>query len=167
MPILVRTGRAYPRSVQPPSVHDQLREALGDVPELLPADPNAEARLNTRSVSRATDEPVDAGAISSLLAEIADTWLCRCQAPATFYAWYDAQAGQLRFSVTSSEPTDLPFGADVRLLPDSTEVVGAFADDPSPGVIKWDDLSDVSGVDVGHAASPVLPVWAVRLPNRV
>lgn len=161
-----RCSRQYPRFVQPPSVHDQMREALGDEPVLSPSDPNVEARLNTRSVSRAPDESVDEGAIRSLLAEVADTWLRRCQTPATFYAWYDTQAGQLRFSVSSSEPADLPFGSDVRLLPDPSDVVRALTDDPSPGTIKWDYLSDGPEKDVGHDERPVLPVWAVRLSDR-
>src|SRR5687768_17653792 len=31
--------------------------------------------------------------------------------PATFYAWHDAQAGQIRFSVARGGFPDLPFGA--------------------------------------------------------
>jgi hypothetical protein len=98
--------------------------------------------------------------LAALLSHLAGTWLANCGGSATFYAWYDGQAGQLRFSLSSSAPADLPFGGAVRLLSGVSEVVQAFARDSSPGLIAWEDLA-VDEEDFNPEAA-VLPVWAVR-----
>lgn len=140
----------------------QLLGSLDDEPVLSPSDPGAEVRFNTRWVSRSDAEAPPADAVERRLVEVAETWLGKCSDAATFYAWYDEQAGQLRFSLSSARPEDLPFGATVRLLTDPSSIVATFLADPHPGVIFLEELADVSDEDEKELSAYELPVWAVR-----
>ncbi|MBG0827647.1 hypothetical protein HS041_07710 [Planomonospora sp. ID67723] len=74
--------------------------------------PNAEARSNL-VVFDFDPEDFDALLVGQALDAVGDQLNERfadVPGPVTFYAWYDEQAGQLRCSVASAEPDDLPFG---------------------------------------------------------
>ncbi|MER6251536.1 hypothetical protein ABT224_09195 [Streptomyces sp. NPDC001584] len=61
---------------------------------------------------------------------------------ATFYAWHDAQAGQLRCSTGSVPPDALPFGGLYAASDDLDAIVAEFLTDESPGSVLWSDLED-------------------------
>lgn len=83
---------------------------------------------------------------------------------ATFYVWHDEQAGQLRCSVSSLPPDDLPFGGSYRPTDDLGIIATSFLSDDTPGVVAWEDLepagADESQPD-GHY--PPFAVWAFDL----
>ncbi|MGW7110390.1 hypothetical protein ACWGHU_30025 [Streptomyces xanthophaeus] len=81
---------------------------------------------------------------------------------ATFYVWYDAQAGQLRCSTASLPPAELPFGGGYALCGDLTVVVGAFLDDSSPGLVPWAELREGPAEEPSEPFPP-LAVWALPL----
>jgi hypothetical protein len=86
--------------------------------------------------------------------------------PVTFYAWYDEQAGQLRCSVASVEPDDLPFGGWFRPVDSPMPVLALMAADAQPGVVPWADLSEVSAEEAASLDEQVeysFPVFAVKL----
>lgn len=86
--------------------------------------------------------------------------------PVTFYAWYDEQAGQLRCSVASVEPDDLPFGGRFRSVDDPAPVLALMAADVQPGVVPWADLREVSAEEAAGPDEQVecsFPVFAVKL----
>ncbi|MFE6840865.1 hypothetical protein ACFVFI_39385 [Streptomyces sp. NPDC057705] len=80
---------------------------------------------------------------------------------ATFYVWYDEQAGQLRCSTGSVPPDALPFGGNHVACDDLGPIVEAFLTDGEPGFIAWADLDDVqsraeeTGVEPEDAPFPV------------
>ena len=133
-----------------------------EVPVLDPGDPLAEVGANTYGVTLSEQERSDAGQVVDSLQALAQSWLRSAPGRATFYAWYDGQAGQLRFSATSLRPHELPFGSPVRLLSSPNEVVHAAVHDPMPGFIPWTDLEEVDGRAEEVTESPRLPVWAVE-----
>jgi hypothetical protein len=63
--------------------------------------------------------------------------------PGTFYCWYDEQAGQLRCSLTSKPPDQLPFGGRYRSTDDVREVLRLAVADPHPGIIPLDELAEI------------------------
>ncbi|MGI5267924.1 hypothetical protein ACQEUU_02085 [Nonomuraea sp. CA-218870] len=86
--------------------------------------------------------------------------------PVTFYAWYDEQAGQLRCSVASVEPDDLPFGSCFRAVDDPAPVLALMAADVQPGLVPWGDLREVSAEEAAGPDEQVeysFPVFAVKL----
>ncbi|MER6950700.1 hypothetical protein ABT294_42450 [Nonomuraea sp. NPDC000554] len=86
--------------------------------------------------------------------------------PVTFYAWYDEQAGQLRCSVASVEPDDLPFGGPFRSVDSPAPVLALMAADAQPGVVPWADLREVSAEEDADSDEQVeysFPVFAVKL----
>jgi hypothetical protein len=75
-------------------------------------DVNAEARGNLVAFGFAP-EGLDARLVERALVTVGERLGARLvdvAGPVTFYAWYDELAGQLRCSVASVEPDDLPFG---------------------------------------------------------
>ena len=99
------------------SLADLIRSYLEDADVALrPDDPVAEVRLNTWHFSVATVH-VDIAAVLSALIDVTTEIRRRLSGrpgPATFYAWYDEQAGQLRCSLASVPPDRLPFRAPYR-----------------------------------------------------
>ena len=147
-------------------VREQLSDAFAVDPVLRPSELLVEARLNMRAVSRSAAETVPAEVVEDLLTAGAAAWLARCAAPATFYAWYDDQAGQLRYSLVSAAPHDLPFGALVRLLTEPHEVVDAFLSDSTPGLVFLEDSSDKANARSFEEPVAEIPVWTLRKAGR-
>ena len=84
--------------------------------------------------------------------------------PGTFYCWYDEQAGQLRCSLTSKTVDELPFGGRYRPTPDVTDVLRLAASDAQPGIIPWDELTEVQDSAGSSQRTPdPFPVWAAAL----
>lgn len=80
---------------------------------LLPDDPDREHRLNTWGYS-IPDGRLDVAAVVAALQFVHRELRQRATGSATFYAWYDEQAGQLRCSLTSAPADRLPFRAPYR-----------------------------------------------------
>ncbi|MFI7597587.1 hypothetical protein [Actinoplanes sp. NPDC049681] len=130
---------------------------------LLPNDIDAEVRRNTWRYSVAADSIVVADAVAALqhvATELRQRFADHA-GTATFYAWYDEQAGQVRCSLRSRAPEDLPFGAAYRTTEDAADVVRLAATDSHPGHIPWSDLSDTTDPPDDSAAQAVepFPVW--------
>jgi hypothetical protein len=85
----------------------------------------------------------------------------RVDGPAVLYVWHDRQAAQLRCSITSRPPDDLPFGSDYGRIDDLATIVGAFLDaDPAP-TVPWELELTVEAPQT-EADSPLL-VWIFLL----
>lgn len=92
---------------------------------------------------------------------------------ALFYLWFDAQAGQLRFSTVSSCHGALPFGSDVITEADVesilSEFLSAFNRD---GCIPWRELEIVerndhdSAISDGAKMAWATRVWSLRIPRN-
>ena len=87
---------------------------------------------------------------------------------ATFYVWHDEQAGQLRCSVSSRTPANLPFGGNYRPTNDLGVVVAGFISDQTPGLVPWADLEPADDPDPGENSTyPPFLVWTYDLtPDR-
>jgi hypothetical protein len=131
---------------------------------LRPEDPN-EARVNTWAYGFEPDA-VDKGEVVDALLDVANSLrdrLADTPGPGTFYAWYDAQAGQLRCSLASAEEHALPFGNDYLVTTDAHVVVGLLAMDPDPGRITWDQLVVAANEDETATERTPTVVWATRV----
>ena len=87
--------------------------------------------------------------------------------PATFYAWHDDMAGQLRFSTAHCNNDNLPFGAATVLVADPDEIVREFLDSPYLHGIPWEELKEVP-YDEPEESLPQPPpfaVWSVELTS--
>jgi hypothetical protein len=84
-------------------------------------------------------------------------------ATATFYVWHDEQAGQLRCSVSSQPPTNLPFGGAYRPTGDLDAVIVSFLNDRSPGTVSWQDLQPADEMPAESDDYPPFPVWTFNL----
>lgn len=157
-----------PRTVE--SLAELVRSYLNDADvELRPDDPAAEARLNTSCFSVATAQ-IDVAEVLTALVDVATGIRKRLSGhpgPATFYAWYDEQAGQLRCSLASAPPERLPFGATYRAgagTDAAEEVLRRAVRDPRPGVVLWDELTPATFDEAADPRSEVataIPVWAM------
>jgi hypothetical protein len=82
---------------------------------------------------------------------------------ATFYAWHDVQAGQLRCSTGSVPPDALPFSGTYVASDDLRPVVEGFLADSKPGVVAGSGLDDVEShlaqTEIEPETTP-LRVWA-------
>ena len=122
---------------------------------------------DTSWLSRSMDDgPAEQLPVEDALRSLAEFWLNQMQASdpgagATFYCWYDEQAGQLRLSVTRQPPTRLPFGVPVEVVGDPGEVVRLALGDPSPGVIPRNEMEPVFAVGEAEVTVCALKVWAV------
>ncbi|MGA4994286.1 hypothetical protein [Nonomuraea bangladeshensis] len=129
---------------------------------------NTEARGNLMTFGFAP-EGFDAGLVEQALVAVGKRLGLRfadVAGPVTFYAWYDEQAGQLRCSVASVEPHNLPFRGGFRPVDSPVPVVALMAADPLPGVVPWTDLREVSDeVDASpdEQVEYTFPVFAVKL----
>jgi hypothetical protein len=92
----------------------------------------------------------------------ADIWLGRAalvgSAPATFYAWYDEMAGQLRVSLVPGTTDALPFSGPIELVSSPQAVVSAALATLTPGLIPGSELADVEW-EKPRAYEGSLPVW--------
>ncbi|MFI9359546.1 hypothetical protein ACIG5E_00555 [Kitasatospora sp. NPDC053057] len=82
--------------------------------------------------------------------------------PATFYAWHDEQAGQLRCSTASVGPGELPFGGAYRPVEDLGPIVADYLADDEPAVVQPSDVNPGEEPEL-----PPFPVWvrAVGAPE--
>ncbi|MDX8048790.1 hypothetical protein SK571_05320 [Lentzea sp. BCCO 10_0798] len=140
---MARSGTA------PVTLTKWIRE-VADEPLLLTGDLLAQAEENTWSLGRAKGETPVAAEVVAAFEETARRLGERVTAmerTATFYVWYDAQAGHLKCSTSSAKKDALPFGAKVD--PDATlaAVVGGYLAGASPAADE----------DV------VLPVWTAEV----
>src|SRR4051812_29613611 len=109
-----------------------LAEVSGDSITICPSDVIAEARNNLRMFfltdeERAVSKHPDITQFLRDVANIRGEWLAARRAtPMRFYAWYDAQAGQLRFSLISAGPDPLPFARPILPVDDPDEIVQEF-----------------------------------------
>jgi hypothetical protein len=132
---------------------------------LLPDDLDREHRLNTWGYS-VPGGPVDAAAVVAALQFVHGELKRRLAGSATFYGWYDKQAGQLRCSLTSAPVDRLPFGAPYRATTDAAEVVALVAAEPNPGLVPWDALAPVepdAASATGQDELPPFPVWVAPI----
>lgn len=150
------------------SLAGYLGELLEEQPVYDPADPRHETAENTWRLSR-TDEDTaaDLERTEEALVRLSADWLGKVQRAhpgvgCTFYSWYDEQSGHLRVSLTSSPPSQLPFGAVVALLDSPRALLQQALGDPTPGLIGWDEISFLEDCGDAPAEEPtVVPVWAV------
>jgi hypothetical protein len=153
------------------SLADLVRSYLDDAGVALrPNDPVAEARLNTWCFSVATAQ-VDVAEVLTALIDVTTELRRRLSGrpgPATFYAWYDEQTGQLRCSLASAPSDRLPFGAPYRAgagADVAEEVLRRAGRDPHPGVVPWDEVTPATLDEDADARAEVatapFPVWAV------
>jgi hypothetical protein len=153
------------------SLADLVRSYLDDADVALrPDDPVAEARLNTWCFSVATANIDVAEGLTALIDVTTEIRrrLSGRPGPATFYAWYDEQTGQLRCSLASAPPDRLPFrapylagtGVDV-----AEDVLRRAGRDPHRGVVPWDEVTPASFDEDADPKAEVptapFPVWAV------
>lgn len=129
---------------------------------------NAEARGNLMAFDFAL-EGFDAAPVEQALVAVGERLRARfadVAGPVTFYAWYDEQAGQLRCSAASVEPSDLPFGGVFRPVDNPAPVLTLMAADTVPGVVPWTDLREVAAEEDASPEEEVVhafPVFAVKL----
>jgi hypothetical protein len=126
------------------------------------------------------DSPTDLDVIENCLMALGEFWLdywsgtnwskkIRVANRVTFYAWYDAQDGDLNFSLTSRPPNNLPFGARVALLDHPRPIIQQLLNDAHPGEIPLSELTEISPENLEEALSLeaerlqayILPVWAI------
>lgn len=86
--------------------------------------------------------------------------------PLRFYAWVDAQAGQLRFSVSSADR--LPFGRRIRFVPEPADIASEFLSSPYLHGIPVSEFSDAdhkveTSEPVTDEDRPPLNVYVVGL----
>ena len=86
--------------------------------------------------------------------------------PASFYAWYDKMAGELRLSTACCTKSTLPFGATLVLLDDPNEIAEAFAQSSYRDGIPWSELRDepldATADHLSVLDAVDLRVWAVE-----
>jgi hypothetical protein len=121
-----------------------LQEILSDLRTDVPSASGNAGLDNMRAVPlRRGCDPQD---LIDFLNAAADTWLARAKlvgiAPATFYAWYDEQAGQLRMSVVPGTTAALPFSGNVDVLQSPHAIVSAALSTWTPGIEPWSELTD-------------------------
>lgn len=86
--------------------------------------------------------------------------------PATFYAWYDDQAGQLRFSLVAGRADTLPFEAPVDLVTTPSEIVRDALTTWMPGFVSHEELTEVEWSEPMESADHVR-VWARTTEDAV
>ncbi|WP_144022986.1 hypothetical protein [Asanoa hainanensis] len=136
-----------------------IRSYLDEWTVLDPANPERESPANTVWFG-IPPGPVDADLVSQALVDVGAGLRARHggdDGTATFYAWYDEQAGQLRCSMRSTGPDALPFGGRFEVVLDPSPVVALIAADPHPGVVAWSDLEPATAGDT--APEHVFPVF--------
>lgn len=130
---------------------------------LWPADPARENHLNTWSYG-IPEVPVDVPAVIAALGDVQQELRQRFggdESGGTFYAWYDQLAGQLRCSLTSLAPGELPFRGGYRATYEAGEIVELVAADTTRGVVALSELEEDAGSELPPRkdAEPPLLVW--------
>lgn len=72
-----------------------------------------------------------------------------CVDSATFYLWFDEQAGQLRFNIISGSIVNLPFGCQLRIVKNPAEILAQYVS--SSSFIGYDELEIVDKKDISDA----------------
>lgn len=141
-----------------------VRTYLEEPLRLVPGDAAAERGANTAWYGIPA-EPVEPHHVVAALHEVGRLLGARFRdapAPVTFYAWYDEQAGQLRCSLRSLAPDDLPFGARHEQVEVADPVVALIAADEHPGRVPWSELTQPDG-DEAEVGQEPFPVYVVRV----
>jgi hypothetical protein len=147
-------------------------EELMDEPVMLDPGSRGTERKNTRSIANELAEPPDGPGLEEALSRLSVAWLARARRDfshvraATFYAWYDAQAGHLRLSLGSLPASQLPFGSVVVLMDSPRRIVQQILADSIPGLLTWDELEPVpesAWFDLEADEPRALEVWASAL----
>jgi hypothetical protein len=148
-----------------------IQEIAAEPVTLMPEDERAE-RANTHWLGATTEErsALSVDQVLSAFLETGQALQHRVSAAgfdgtATFYVWHDEQAGQLRCSVSSRTPTDLPFGGNYQPTDDLSAIVAGFLSDDTPGFVPWEDLEPVDGIDPEDDHYPPFPVWTFDLKS--
>lgn len=82
----------------------------------------------------------------------------------TFYAWVDHQAGQLRFSVTSSQ--ELPFRTSIEVIDDPKPVIQEYLASPYLDGIPWEELEEGKKVEALQPSPGPMQVYATPLRSN-
>lgn len=154
----------------PESLVTYLDELCAETPVYRPDDRRVESAENTWHLAPLGfgDTDADVAVADRGMRQLAGCWLekvwsAQPGAACTFYTWYDAQAGQLRLSLTSRAPTDLPLNG-VQLQDSPAAILQLSRDDETPGMLSWGEFKDVDfdAPDEDDPENPfVLPVWAM------
>ena len=123
---------------------------VADEPLLLKGDLLAQAEENTWSLGQAKDETPVAAEVVAAFEETARRLgerVATMERTATFYVWFDAQAGHLKCSTSSAKKDALPF--DEKIDPDAT-LAAVVAD-------------YLAGASPGTDEDFVLPVWTAEV----
>jgi hypothetical protein len=145
-----------------------LRSYLDEPLHLGPDNPGPDESGNTVWFS-VPSTPIDQQAVETALIDVGRQLRARfrdARPPATFYAWYDQQAGQLRFALGSVSSDALPFGGRHHVVHEPGPVVALLVADEHPGVVLWDELSPADP-ELGAAEPPPFPVFAVPIAAGV
>ena len=138
---------------------DLLLEQVG-----LPDSSQSNCETNLVRIGFPSTERVSGEDLVQFLREAASlrlqTALKRSMTPATFYAWHDVQAGQLRFSTICETEESLPFGAPIRVVRDPEIVVREFLESEYRDGIPLSELRPDDG-------SPELPYYTSESPLLV
>lgn len=153
-------------------MHAKLQQILKDLllEQMELADSSqSDCEANLVRIGSLSTEQVTGEELVQFLREAAalrlQTAMKRSMMPATFYAWHDVQAGQLRFSTINGPEESLPFGAPIRLVRDPEIVVREFLESGTRDGIPWSELrpDDGSPEPPYYTAKSPLLVWAVCL----
>jgi hypothetical protein len=142
-------------------VDPALSKVLADLRKDVPSRAEAAAIENMRAVvPRKGCDPQD---LVSFLESAAEIRLAQAQnhniLPATFYAWYDDQAGQLRFSLVPGRPDAIPFRAPIDLVTASSDVVREALTTWRPGFVPLEELTEVESTEPAVSGDHIR-VWA-------
>jgi hypothetical protein len=61
-----------------------------------------------------------------------------------YYSWFDAQAGQFRFTFINSDHENLPFGCSIVFVAEEMEIIEKFLSFFRKVDIPWSELEDVN-----------------------
>ena len=147
-----------------------LLEYLEEPLVLGPSDASRESSENTVWF-QVPEGSQDQTALASTLVAIGEALRARfrgARPPATFYAWYDEQAGQLRCALRSVGTDDLPFRAAYEVVVDPAPVVASLVSDAHAGFVPWDELTAATGegdghFEAAHGPKPRFPVFVVPI----
>ena len=142
-------------------MHPALSKILADLRNDAPSGTEAAALENMRAV--APPKGCDPQDLVGFLESAAEIRLGQAQKekilPATFYAWYDDQAGQLRFSLVPGRADALPFRAPVDLVRASSDVIRDALTTWRPGFVPFEDLTEAEWTEPATPGSR-MRVWA-------
>jgi hypothetical protein len=150
----------------------QIREVAAGSMVLAPDDPDAE-RDNTWWLSATPQERlgVSVEEVVTAFEETARRVAQRVKempydGPATFYVWHHQEAGQLRCSTSSTQPTSLPFDDEYFPTHDLSTIVTEFLSDGEPGFVRFPGFKAVD-FGVSQQSAPAFPVWTYDVSTEV